>query len=248
MSYPVMGPMARRRDVSQGTNAAVTGVIVVCMILVAAVGCAGAAVPTPGGAPPSGADTTRRATSTAPGDPEAELLPAGYGTLRQDAISLRLGRLDALQIRATPLDESVIRLLSPDSYRALAELKRSKAAAIEQVARRNGVRNPSVWYVSFFTVQQGETRFSPRELIITNVGRDFRPLDVIPLTPGFGEQRLRQNERQDALYAFDNQLNVQQPLTVAYETARNNDWVLMLPALERERSLVKSRAGAGRSP
>ena len=40
-------------------------------------------------------------------------------------------------------------------------------------------------------VERGETRFSPREFVITNVGRDFRPIDVIPLTPGFGEQRLR---------------------------------------------------------
>ncbi len=216
--------------------------------LLAALGCAGAGAPAPGAVPAAGADTAARRASTAASRDTVGLLPAGYGTLRQDAISLRLGQLDALQLRATPLDESVIRLLSPDSYRALAELKRSKAATIAQVARRNGVRNPSVWYVSFFTVQRGETRFSPREVIITNVGRDFRPLDVVPLTPGFGEQRLRQNERQDALYVFDDQLDVQQPLTVAYETARNNDWAAILPTLERERSLVKSRAAAGRSP
>jgi hypothetical protein len=177
------------------------------------------------------------------------LVPAGYGTLRQDDVSLRLGRADGLQIRTTPLDERVIRLLSPDSYRALAEIKRSRADAVAHVARRNGgVRDPSLWYVSFFTVQRGETRFSPREVIITNVGRDFRPLDVIALTPGFGEQRLRQNERQDALYVFDGQLDVQQPLTVSYETARNGDWASVLPVLERERSLVKSRAAARRTP
>jgi hypothetical protein len=218
------------------------------MVLVASVslGCTGA--PAPAAARPVGADSVRPIAAPVSRDSVAGLPPVGYGTLRQDAISIRLGELDALQVRATPLDESVIRLLSPDSYRALAELKRSRAAAIAQVARRNGVREPSVWYVSFFTVQRGETRFSPREFIITNVGRDFRPLDVIPLTPGFGEQRLRQNGRQDALYVFDGQLDVQQPLTVSYETARNDDWGSILPTLERERSLAKSRAAAGRSP
>jgi hypothetical protein len=153
-----------------------------------------------------------------------------------------------LQIRATPLDESIIRLLSPDSYRAMSELKRSKTDAIAAVSRRNAVRELSLWYVSFFEFERGETRFSPREFIITNVGRDFRPLEVIPLTPGFGEQRLRQNGRQDALYVFDGQVDVRQPLSLSYETTRNDGWADVLPQIERERALVKSRAAAGRVP
>ena len=79
-------------------------------------------------------------------------------------------------------------------------------------------------------------------------GRDFRPLEVIPLTPGFGEQRLRQNGRQDALYVFDRQVDVRQPLTLSYERARNDGWADVLPQIERERALVKSRAAAGRVP
>jgi hypothetical protein len=80
------------------------------------------------------------------------------------------------------------------------------------------------------------------------VGRDFRPLEVIPLTPGFGEQRLRQNGRQDALYVFDGQVDVRQPLSLSYETTRNDGWADVLPQIERERALVKSRAAAGRVP
>lgn len=201
--------------------------------------------PTVGSVSPSdtGRGGRRQSTDTIPGLP-----PAGFGTLRQEDISLRLTSSN-LQIRATPLDESIIRLLSPDSYRALSELKRSKTEAIASVARRNAVRELSLWYVSFFAVERGETRFSPREFVITNVGRDFRPIDVIPLTPGFGEQRLRQNGRQDAVYVFDGQLDPQQPLTISYETARNDDWAGILPQIERERALVKSRAAAaGRAP
>lgn len=207
-------------------------------------------------APPSSSTTAPRATAAAdtakerqrpPGDTVPGLPPPGFGTLRQDDVSLRL-TISNLQVRATPLDESIIRLLSPDSYRAMSELKRSKSEAIAAVARRNAVRDLSLWYVSFFALEQGETRFSPREFIITNVGRDFRPLDVLPITPGFGEQRLRQNGRQDGLYVFDGQLDVQQPLTVSYETARNDSWGQMLPQIERERALVKSRASARRAP
>ena len=201
-----------------------------------------AAAPRTGARADSAASRQRSAADTVPGLP-----PPGFGTLRQDDISLKLS-VSNLQVRATPLDESIIRLLSPDSYRALSELKRSKSEAIAAVARRNAVRDLSLWYVSFFAVEQGETRFSPREFIITNVGRDFRPLDILPITPGFGEQRLRQNGRQDGLYVFDGQLDVQQPLTVSYETARNDSWGQMLPQIERERALVKSRAAAHRVP
>jgi hypothetical protein len=184
----------------------------------------------------------RPVSDTIPG-----LVPPGYGTLRQEDLSLRL-QSSSLQVRALPLDESIIRLLSPDSYRALSELKRSRADAVDAIARRQGTRELSLWYVSFFAVERGETRFSPREFIIRNVGRDFRPLDVIPLTPGFGEQRLRQNGRQDAIYVFDGRLDVRQPLTVAYNTGRNDDWADLLPQIERERSAVRSRARATRSP
>jgi len=220
--------------------------LVVAIAFVA--GCASASAPGPVASStravtaPDTARAARAQTDTVPGLP-----PAGFGTLRQDDVSLRLTS-SSLQVRATPLDETIIRLLSPDSYRAMSELKRSKTEAIAAIARRNAVRALSVWYVSFFAVERGETRFSPREFIITNVGRDFRPLDVIPLTPGFGEQRLRQNGRQDALYVFDGRLDVQQPLSVSYETARNDGWSDLLPQIERERALVKSRAAAGRAP
>jgi hypothetical protein len=196
---------------------------------------------------PVAANPTAARPSAATSDTLPGLFPPGYGTLKQEDLSLRLRSL-SLQVRATPLDESIIRLMSPDSYRAMSELKRSKQDAIAAVARRNAVRELSLWYVSFFAVERGETRFSPREFIITNVGRDFRPLDVLPLTPGFGEQRLRQNGRQDALYVFDGQLDAQQPLTVAYEAARNDDWANLLPIIERERALVRGRAAAGRAP
>jgi hypothetical protein len=220
-------------------------VVAVSAMLASTAACAGAA--SPGSsvsvpAPDSVRPSSRSPTDTLPGS-----LPPGFGSLRQDDVSLRLSS-SSLQVRAIPLDESVIRLLSPDSYRAMADLKRSKTDAIAAIARRYGTRELSLWYVSFFAVERGETRFSPREFIISNVGRDFRPLEVIPLTPGFGEQRLKQNGRQDAIYVFDSQLDVQQPLTVAYETARNEGWADLLPQIERERAAVRSRAAARRAP
>ena len=194
----------------------------------------------------SGAPASRGAGTSPPApaitrDTVSRLVPAGFGSLKQDEIALRL-QTQALQLKALPLDESVIRVLSPDSYRALHGLVTSQYSAVQEVVRRTGVHEPSLWYISFSTSELGETRFSPMELVITSVGRDFRPIDVIPMTPGFGSQRLRQREVQSALYVFDAQLNVNQPLTLQYENVRSTEWPTILERIERERVMVRSRA------
>lgn len=170
------------------------------------------------------------------------LVPAGYGSLKQEDIAIRVAR-GGLQVQAIPLDETIIRVLSPDSYRALREQLASRTPSLDSLARRTGLGGFSVWLVRFHGLEQGETPFSPMEFIVTSVGQDFRPIEVMPVTPGFGQQRLRQREVQQALYAFDPQVNVNQPLTVQYETSRNSEWPLILSRIERERVLVRSRAG-----
>jgi hypothetical protein len=106
-----------------------------------------------------------------------------------------------------------------------------------------------VWLVTFYGVEQGEASFSPQEVIITNAGRDFRPIDIVPLTPGFGEQRVRQRGQQSALYVFDGALNLNQaPLSVNIAGSRNESWGAPggpLEKIERERPLVRSRAQQG---
>ncbi len=167
-------------------------------------------------------------------------VPPGFGTLKQDDIAIRI-ELQGLAVRAIPLDESVIRLLTPDSYRALRELQESNKGGISAVTRRSGGQRPDLWYVSFYGVEP-DVHFSPTELIITSGGRDFRALDVIPLSSGFGEERLKQRETQSAIFLFDEAIDLDQPLTVTFQTRSDNSWEQTLQAIERERALVRARA------
>jgi hypothetical protein len=173
------------------------------------------------------------------------LVPAGFGSLRQDDIAIRLTP-QGLIVRAIPLDEGVIRLLTPDSYRALRDLQASNRQVIATIARRSGGRTPDLWYVSFFGVQP-EARFTAMDLIITSAGQDFRPLEIIPLTTGFGEQRLHQRETQSAVYVFPGEVDVDHPLSVTFQGERNTGWEQILQRIERERALVRARAGRGGS-
>jgi hypothetical protein len=183
----------------------------------------------------------------APGDPtrnqqETSDLPIGFGTLRQEDLALRI-QLPAVLVRAIPLDESVIRVLSPDSYRALHDLVASRQAELDEHARRYGVREPSLWYFSFYGVQP-DARFSPEEVVITSAGRVFRPLSIVPLTTGFGEQRLEQRGVQTAIYVFDDGVDVNLPLVVTVQGIPSSGWDSNLRRIERERALVRSRAAA----
>jgi hypothetical protein len=174
-------------------------------------------------------------------DSAANMVPAGFGSLRQDEIAIRLDA-PGLVLRAVPLDEGIIRLLTPDSYRVLRELQESNRPRIADILRRNGGRPPALWYVSFYGIDP-DTRYSPLDLVITSGGRDFRAIDIIPLSAGWGEQRLRQRETQSAIYIFDGEIDTDHPLSVRFLSERDESWEQTLQRIERERALVRARAG-----
>jgi hypothetical protein len=192
------------------------------------------------GAFPAGSANSEAVTAPANDTTGKTSVPAGYGTLRQDEIAIRL-EFQGLIVRAIPLEENLIRLLTADSYRALRELQESNKQSIAAVTRRSGGRSPDLWYVSFYGVAP-DVQFSPMELVITSSGRNFRALEVIPLTSGFGEQRLRQRETQSALYLYDEDVDLDQPLTVTFQDQQSAAWEQILTRVERERVLVRARA------
>lgn len=194
------------------------------------------------------ANTSPSTVAAAPvsGIPQAdtagrELLPPGYGSLRQDDLSLHIDAGTVL-IRALPLDEGLIRLLTPDSYRAIHDLKESSRKQIDAIAQRHGGRPVSVWLISFYGVEPN-ARFTPGDITVTSGGRDFQPYDILSLTVGFGENRLKQRETQSAIYVFDGDVQVNQPLSVSYQGGVDTSWDQVLQVIERERAMVRARAG-----
>src|SRR2546422_6221609 len=96
-------------------------------------------------------------------------LPVGYGTLRRDDIAVRL-TTDNLQIQVLPLDEQVIRLLAPDTYRSLTDLVASRRAAIDSLAAQAGVGHPTLGMVTLYGLVP-QARFSPEDLNLATRGR-----------------------------------------------------------------------------
>jgi hypothetical protein len=183
--------------------------------------------------------------STAPNNADTAgrvLVPTGYGTMRQDDLALHV-TASGILIRVVPLDESVIRLLTPDSYRAMRDVQLNSRKEIDAISRRNGTTEVTVWFVSFYGIEP-DARFTPLDLMVSSSGRDFRPLDVIPLTAGFGQQRLKQRETQNALYVYDGDIDLNQLIALTYQGIQDNSWDQTLKRIERERAMIRARASS----
>jgi len=194
--------------------------------------------------PATSAQSAPPAPARAPIDTTPQdVIPAGYGTLRQDDVTIRLQPTGVL-VNLLPLDESVLRVLAPDSYRYLHDLLESRRDFLRRSATLHGLRQGRPWYVEFIGLVP-DARFIPTDVTITSGGRDFRPLEIVPVTSGFGQQRLQPHEKQRAIYLFDDAVDVAQPLTVTMGTERNTDWESILRnSVEPERSRIRARAAS----
>lgn len=168
-----------------------------------------------------------------------DTVPAGYGTLRRDDVVMRLAT-GTIEVQVLPLDEQVIRLLAPDTYRSLAQLERSRAAEIADAAARGGTENPTLVMVTFLGVVP-QARFNPDELTITSRGRLFRPVGIVPLSPTWSSFQLDARQQAAAIYLFEPGVGVREQLTVSYQ-GLSSDWGHALRLLDQERARVRARA------
>ncbi|PYP58953.1 MAG: hypothetical protein DMD40_03965 [Gemmatimonadetes bacterium] len=169
-----------------------------------------------------------------------DTVPTGYGTLRRDDVAVRLAT-GTIEIQVLPLDEQVIRLLAPDTYRSLAELVRSRAAEIADAAARGGTENPTLVMVTFLGVVP-QARFNPEELNVTSRGRLFRPIGIVPLSPAWSSFQLDARQQAAALYLFEPGISFAEQLTVSYQGLSSDAWSRSVRLFEQERARVKARA------
>ena len=174
----------------------------------------------------------------APVDPASDL-PSGFGTLRQNEVSVTLRRGE-LQIRVTPLEESIIRVTAPDTYERLSALGRGHQEIFRE---RTGAAVPfQLFLVSLFS-ESTEVGFEPEALTLVNRGLRYRPAEIRAVTPGWDTRLLTPREALMAVYAFSHELDLELEVEVEYQEVRSREWQDILPLIQRERARVRSRAG-----
>ena len=192
-------------------------------LLVAALGCAPAVR---GQDASAGADTTG-------------LPPAGLGRLTQDQISITLQQGD-LQIRFLPLDERLLRLLAPDGYASMRSILLSRQAAIDSAAQRAGVTSPGLVLVTFFA-QRDNVTFQPQDLYLDLRNQIYRPVGIIPYSPGFTAQQLQARGQATAIYVFELPVPVFDGFQAGYSSTVSDAWTNAMPTIKRERDRVVNR-------
>ena len=169
-------------------------------------------------------------------------LPIGYGTLKQEDIAVRFST-DQIELRVLPLDQQVIRLLAPDTYRALAGLMGTRRTVIDSLARQLAVNHPTLVLVSFFGLVP-QARFTPEDLNLASSGQLFRPVGIVPLSPRWGSNQLDAHEQATAIYVFEEGVSLREDLTISYQGLSSDAWARSARALDQERARVRGRAAA----
>ncbi len=169
-------------------------------------------------------------------------LPAGQGTVPLSQIQLQL-QSSNLVIVFVPLDESVIRLLAPDSYRSLHALEKSYQKQIDSIAFYNGVQHPGLALVSF-TGLQPNTQFTPDLLTVSVRGQADRPVGVVAMSPSFSDRVLAVHQQVTAIFVFGRPLPVRESFTVSYLDGNSDDWQSRLSRLDDERTRILGRMHA----
>ncbi len=170
---------------------------------------------------------------------QTPLPPAGMGSLRQDDVAVRVDGRN-VQVRVLPLDELILRLLAPDSYRPHHALREARDEEIHRTAQGYGVAEPVVFLVTVYATAE-QAPFDPDALTIASRGRYFRPLGILPLSPQWHQHRVGQGETVSAIYVFEDGLALLEPFTVDYDGTTSDRWSRALPFIEQERARIAAR-------
>jgi len=176
---------------------------------------------------------------TARAQEEADLPPAGYGTLSQDNLSIRMVVSD-LEIRFLPLDERILRLLARDAYESLHRLVDSRRPQIDSVARANGVSRPGLALVSFFGLRPA-VQFAPDNLNLVIRNQLYRPIGMVPYTSNFSGRQLDVRQMASAIYLFEQTIPVYDNFEISYGGTTTDAWDGVLTRIQRERARITGR-------
>lgn len=175
-----------------------------------------------------------------------DTIPAGYGTLRRDDIFVRFST-GTIEVQVLPLDEEVIRLLAPDTYRSLHQLVKSRSNDVAEAAARAAADQATLIMVTYLGVVP-QARFNPEDLNITSRGRLFRPVAIVPLSPTWSSYQLDARQQAAAIYLFDPAISLREEMVVSYQGQSSNSWNNSIRRLDQERARVKARAQGGTTP
>ena len=175
--------------------------------------------------------------------PGADPEPGRSGTLRQDEISVRMTVGD-VRVELTPLVGWVLQAAAPDTRDRLTRIARAHASG---QGRGTGEAEAVLFLVTFSSMRPG-AEFQPEDLHLISRGLRERPLAIRAITPGWGSQRLGQQESAVAVYAYPASVDLSRDVVVSYQGEEDASWSNIVSAVEAERGRIPPAAQSSSRP
>jgi len=160
---------------------------------------------------------------------QQEDVPADYdGLLVRDDITVTMRGGD-LEITVTVMDESIIRYATQELREHLRKLKEDRLAD-NMYYNPEDPKCPIPFMVNFRALGQ-EVRYEPHELYIYNYGQQYRPIDIVPISPNFnGKVAYIRRPPLSAIYLFDRNIDLNsRDLVITYfNQLVFNNWIRII--------------------
>jgi hypothetical protein len=150
------------------------------------------------------------------------------GLLERDDITARMRGGD-LEITATIMDERIIRYATKEMRDYLSKLKEDYLSD-NMNYDPDDPKRPIPWLVTFRALGQ-EIRYEPHEVVIYNYGQEYRPVDIIPVSPAFNSKvAYIRRPPLSAIYLFDRSidLNSRELVITYYNALFFNNWLRVI--------------------
>ena len=158
-----------------------------------------------------------------------EAVPEDYeGLLERDDITARMRGGD-LEITATIMDERIVRYATKEMRDYLSKLKEDFLAD-NMNYDPDDPKRPIPWLVTFRALGQ-EIRYEPHEVVIYNYGQEYKPIDIIPVSPAFSSKvTYIRRPPLSAIYLFDRSidLNSNELVITYYNALFFNNWLRVI--------------------
>jgi len=158
-----------------------------------------------------------------------EDVPEDYeGLLERDDITVKMRGGD-LEITVTAMDESIIRYATKEMRDHLRKLKEDNLADNINY-NPDDPKRPIPFLVTFRALGR-EIRYEPHELLIYNYGQEYRPIEIVAVSPNFNSRVVYiRRPPLSAIYLFNRSidLNSRELVITYYNALVFNNWIRVI--------------------
>jgi len=179
------------------------------------------------------------AASPAAGQEEEEIPDDFDGLLVKADITITMRGGD-LEVSITVMDESILRYATREMREYLNTLIEDRLA--DNMNYMPGDPNRPIPFLVNFRALGQEVRYEPHELVIYNYGQQYKPVDIVAISPRFFDRvaYIRQKPVA-AIYLFDNSIDLNsRDLTISYFNALVfNNWLRVIEAVNQAKAQLE---------